>query len=121
VETLIIDTNIVIYCLKGIQAMEPYIQDYDFSIADISLIELFGVKGIDEHTLQKRKKFIKTCFVLPFNNEIREIAISLKQDYTIKVPDAIIAATAIHYGHILLTADKEFRKIAVLSAIIPEI
>ena len=58
-ETLIVDTNIVIYCLKGIQAMEPYIQDYDFSIADISLIELFGVKGIDEHTLQKEKNLLR--------------------------------------------------------------
>jgi predicted nucleic acid-binding protein len=118
VETLIVDTNIVIYSIKGMAAVEPYVMDYDLAVSEISLIELFGVKAIDDFTLNKRKKFIKTCSLLPFNTEIREIAISIKQAYSVKVPDAVIAATAIHYGLILLTADKDFKKIKELTSIL---
>jgi predicted nucleic acid-binding protein len=117
-EKLIADTNIIIYSIKGIAAVEPYVMEYDLAVSEITVIELFGVKGIDDFTLNKRKKFIKTCSLLPFNAEIREIAISIKQAYTIKVPDAIIAATSIHYGLTLLTADTDFKKLKELTSIL---
>jgi predicted nucleic acid-binding protein len=52
---------------------------------------------------------------LGLTNGIKEIAITLKQQYTIKVPDAIIAATAQYYGMTLITADRDFQKIAGLN------
>lgn len=50
-ETLIVGTNIVIYSIKGVAAVEPYVMDYDLAVSEISLIELFGVKSIDDFTL----------------------------------------------------------------------
>lgn len=116
-DIIVIDTNFAIYTLKGLPVVEPYL-DYDFAISEISVIELLGVKNIDDYTLKTRKKFINGIYNYPFNVEIRELAILLKQSYSLKVPDAIIAATAIHYNQPLLTADKDFRKIKELSSII---
>lgn len=114
---IIADTNIVIYTIQGLQQVELY-TEYDFAISEITIIELLGVKGIDDFTLKKRKEFINSCSLFPFNSFIREMAIKLKQKYTLKTPDAIIAATSLHYDVTLLTADKEFSKIKELTTII---
>ena len=114
---ILADTNIVIYSLKGIPAIQEYANN-DFGISDISVIELLGVKNIDDNTLLHRKTYIDNAIVYPLTQPIREIAIELKQKYTLKVPDAIIAATALHYQIPLLTADKGFIRIKELTAII---
>jgi predicted nucleic acid-binding protein len=114
---ILADKNIVIYTLKGIEAVKPYL-DYDFALSDISVIELLGVKNIDDKTLSERKLFIDNTFNYPLNHNIRQIAISLKQSYKIKTPDTIIAATAIAFNIPLITADKDFNKTRELNAII---
>jgi predicted nucleic acid-binding protein len=116
-DVVLIDTNIVLYTLKGQPAIEPYL-DYNFAISEISAIELLGVKNIEDSTLKLRKKFIEAIYNYPFNAEIRELTILLKQSYSLKIPDAIIAATAMHYNQTLLTADKDFKKIREITSII---
>lgn len=114
---ILADTNIIIYSIKGISAVQQYANN-DFGLSDISVIELLGVKKIDNNTLQIRKIYIDNAYVYPVSQPIRQIAIELKQNYILKVPDAIIAATALHYKIPLLTADKGFARIKELSAII---
>jgi predicted nucleic acid-binding protein len=116
-EVVVIDTNFAIYTIKGLPVVESYLH-LDFAISEISVIELLGVKNIDDFTLKTRKKFIDGISKYPFNAEIRDLAILLKQSYTLKVPDALIAATAIHYNQSLLTADKDLKKIRELTSII---
>jgi hypothetical protein len=116
-EIVVVDTNFVIYTIKGLPVVDAYL-DFDFAISEISIIELLGVKNIDDFTLKTRKKFIEGIYNYPFNTEIRELSILLKQTYTLKVPDAVIAATAIHYNQPLLTADRDFKKIKELTSII---
>ena len=116
-ELVLIDTNIVLYTIKGNPVIEPYLE-FDFAISEISIIELLGVKNIDESTLKIRKKFIDGINNFPFNAEIKDLTILLKQSYTLKIPDAIIAATAMHYNQPLLTADRDFKKIKEITSII---
>lgn len=118
---IVANTNFVKNSIKGLKQTEPYIKEYDFSISEITIIELLGVREIDDCTLQKRKKFISSCTIYPFNFIIRENVIPLKQKYILKIPDAIIAATALYYDIPFLTADKEFKKVNELEAIIPEL
>lgn len=114
---ILVDTNIILYNLKGIPSIEPYL-GFDFAVSDVTIIELLGVKNIKEQELAIRKKFLGNLFNYPINDEVKHNAIILKQFYTLKVPDAIIAATSISYNLPLLTADKDFKKIKELSAII---
>lgn len=115
---IIADTNIIIYSIKGLKIIESYAAEFEFAIAEISVIELLGVKGIDDFVLKKRKEIVRACNLLHYNSYIREIAIKIKQKYTFRVPDALIAATSIHYDVPLLTADKDFKKIDELEVII---
>jgi predicted nucleic acid-binding protein len=51
---------------------------------------------------------------------VNETAIALKQRHKLKIPDAIIAATAIKQGIPLLTFDKYFTKIEEVDIVLLE-
>ena len=102
---IIADTNIILYIIKGISEIKPFL-DAQFALSEISEIELLGVKDIQEKELDLRRNIIADCFLLYFNQAVKEIAIELKQKYTIKIPDAIIAASTVHFKLPILTADK---------------
>jgi predicted nucleic acid-binding protein len=58
--------------------------------------------------------FLEDCSVMNYNNGIRDITIDLRRKYKLKLPDAIIAATAIFLGIPLISADVYFSKITEL-------
>ncbi len=115
----LVDTNILIYLQNGRSSIDQYLDD-EFYVSDITVLEYLGVKGITEGQLNGRKIVLDACQLIEFNQSIRDLAIDLKQKYQIKVPDAIIAATAIFHKRILLTADKDFKKIKELNLLIIE-
>lgn len=45
------------------------------------------------------------------NQEVKRMAIELRREQSIKLPDAIVASTALLYNIPLITADKDFKKI----------
>ena len=61
---------------------------------------------------------LKECSILDMDVLIKQKAIEIRQQYKVKLPDAIVAATAIQKGLSLVTADKEFQKITDLDIIL---
>jgi predicted nucleic acid-binding protein len=61
---------------------------------------------------------LKDCYIIGMDSFIKQKAIEIRQRNRVKLPDAIIAATAIHKGLSLVTADKGFQKITDLDLII---
>ena len=107
---LLVDTNFLIYLLNGHAAITPYLNN-NFFISEITEMEMLGVKTITPSSLNIRKQLIENCFIVNFNSDIKEIAIRIKQKSTIKLPDAIVAASAMYMSFPLITGDKEFLKI----------
>jgi len=58
--------------------------------------------------------------VVDINKQIKDITIKFKRKYAIKLPDAIIAATAQYLGTPLLSADKDFLSIKEINFIVYE-
>jgi predicted nucleic acid-binding protein len=56
--------------------------------------------------------------IISLTDEIKEATIMLRQKYSIKIPDAIIAATTQSLGLTLITADKGFSRIDEINVII---
>jgi predicted nucleic acid-binding protein len=115
----LVDTNIIVYYQEGNPSLEPYVDDL-FSISEISVIELLGIKEIESKMLDIRQRMISRCHVFYLDNLIRKTTIELKQKYHLKIPDAIIAATAIVNNLTLLTADKDFKKIKEVNLLLIE-
>lgn len=103
-ERYLIDTNILIDAQakilpeNSLQFVESII-DEDFTISFITYIEFLGYKYASKST----EEYISLSNVLDINKNIIDICVSLRRTKQIKLPDAIIAATAIFYNRILLT------------------
>lgn len=104
------DTNILLYLIAGNKGVLDYLND-EFYISEITEIELLGNKNITALQHSSRTKIIDSCTIITLSENIKKLTIQLKQLYTLKIPDAIIAATAIYLNLPLLTADKDFKKI----------
>ena len=66
------------------------------------------------------QNIIDECYIIEMNSAIKTKAVEIKQKYKIKLPDAIIAATAILYQLPFLTYDADFKSIKELDLIFLE-
>ncbi len=113
----IIDTNSVIDYLND-TLPNPIATLIDNSIKQISVIsrvELLGWQNASEEHLSVLNDFINSSIVILFEEEIILKTIELRRKYSIKIPDAIIASTAIVRNATLITRNvKDFEKITEL-------
>ena len=118
--SIFLDTNILIYLLQGDLKIAELIDNKTFTISFITELELLS---IPMNSIQNRKikALLKECYILNINEEIKNHTIDFRNKYNIKLPDAIVAATAHYLDLPLITADKGFKKIDELNLFIYEI
>ena len=115
------DTNALIYLLNGNSCMLPFLnKNLAFSV--ISEMELLSFSGITEAEENNIKALLNDCEEISFLKDVKEKAIELRKKYKTKLPDAIVAASAIVNNLPLITADKCFNQIQELNLqlIVPE-
>jgi toxin FitB len=122
----IIDTNTVIYYLnaslpeKALNFIEEILNDTGSYISVITKIELLGWPAPTADEMQQLEDFVKDSSVLPLSDGIANTAITIRRKQKIKLPDAVIAATALEYGYTLISRnDDDFRKIPGLMYLNP--
>ncbi|MDQ3843630.1 MAG: type II toxin-antitoxin system VapC family toxin [Bacteroidota bacterium] len=113
------DTNTVIYLSDKHPVIEPLL-DSECFFSFITEIELLGKPGISPEETERVKGVLSVCRKVPHEEAINEITIALKQRYKIKVPDALIAATALHLRIPLLTFDTGFTRVKELDMVLLE-
>ncbi len=107
----VFDTNILIDYLNGIEKARKELARYDErAISIITMIEtLAGAKAPEEETLIRR--FLSSFELVELNSSIAERTIHLRKERRLKVPDAIVYATAQELGTLLVTRNtKDFKK-----------
>lgn len=108
---ILIDTNIALYLFNGDEDLAAELQDTEAYVSFINELELLGYKGITPQEANWMELFLEECSIMDFNKGIKDITINLRRNYKLKLPDAIIAATAIFLGIPLISADGHFDKI----------
>lgn len=119
-DKLFLDTNIIIYLLKGDQTLTTFLNGKQFFISFVSQLELLSFKEITDKEINLIKDFLNHCTVIDINNTIKDLTIDLRKNYNLKLPDSIVSATAIYLDIPLITADKQIRKIELIDTIIYE-
>ena len=114
------DTNTFIYLLNKHPSLLPLLQS-EWVFSFITEIELLGKPGIAPKEVKEISSLLAICIKAPHTESINKTAISLKQNYKLKVPDALIAATAIEQKIPLLTFDKDFVRIEELDLVLLEV
>lgn len=89
-------------------------------ISVITYIEVFSSSNISESEYKELKRFAEFATIYEVNREIALKSIELRLMYKIKLPDAVIAATAIVNDLILITRNSsDFSKIKELKIVNP--
>jgi predicted nucleic acid-binding protein len=109
---LLLDTNIVIYLHNGQIAESFYGENCCISV--VTEIELLSFSGISQEEESLLSDFFREILILPLDEEVKRKTIALKKKYKLKIPDAIICATAISNDATLLTNDRQLFNIAEL-------
>ncbi len=118
----LIDSNVIIDFCNGklshkgrqfLEAVEP-------EISIVTQIELFATQNIskEEHDLLER--FIAITLIHPVTADLVKTTVNIRQRHKLKLPDAIIAATAIVLNGILLSHNtSDFKNIPGLQIVDP--
>jgi predicted nucleic acid-binding protein len=120
------DTNTAIYYLQQQfpPAAEKFIDNLLFEeqpcISAITEIGLLCWKTATEKDLQVLHDFINDALVIELEQSIKVKTADIRKQHKIKLPDAIIAATAVAYDLTLITRNtKDFENISQLSTVNP--
>ena len=81
----------------------------------ISELELLSFHGITSEEENNIRLFLLNCKEISLTDEIKEKTIEIRKKYKTKLPDAIVAASAIVNNLPLITADKGFNQIEELN------
>jgi predicted nucleic acid-binding protein len=114
----LIDTSFIINLFNGLAEVEELITDRSLFVSVISEIEVLSFPGLNENDKDLLKHFLSKCYVVDLEPAIKDITIDIRANFKTKLPDAVIAATAIYFDLPLFTMDKGFRKIENLQAVI---
>ncbi len=106
----------VISCPIDARIAIAQIIDNEINLSVINKIELLGFSKIEQDLVD----FVSCSNIIPMSDEIVEKTIEVRRTYKIKLPDAVIAATAIISNHTLVTSNiKDFKNISDLEVLNP--
>ena len=123
--TYLIDTNIISKLFEGTLPENALnllanLTTIEQHISVINRIELLSWKELKGDKLSDMKSFLQEIMELDLSDEVIERTIKIRRGRSIKLPDAIIAASAIVRNLTLLSDnDKDFKNISGLKYINP--
>ncbi len=104
----LIDSNVIIYATKGIVDLGQIVQEYSLVLTSvICYAEVAGYAFESEAQEAAVREVLSNIRVLPLDVEIANHAIRYRKARKIKLPDALILATARHSGSDLLTFNQK--------------
>lgn len=111
------DTNVFLYFLSADARIrrlfsEQFLSENEIVTSAIVRIELLSFPQLSPAQESAIRDLIDQFRVIPITKAIEELAIDIRRKYKVKIPDAIIAATAYSTSSILVTHDvSDFKRI----------
>jgi predicted nucleic acid-binding protein len=118
---LLLDTNVLIYHIRlaltddVTQQLGEALKAGRAFISVITRIEMLAWKGHSDESLRQTTDLISLLPELPMSEAVIEQAIRIRKTFGLKLPDAVIAATALAHGLQLMTANEsDFKRVVGL-------
>ena len=109
VVTGLLDTNVALYLVGG-QLSSP-LPEGDYGVSVITEMEMLAWPSLTTLEEVKVRSFLATITVCELTPTIRATAVRLRRAERLKLPDAIICATAIEHGAELWTNDERLQRV----------
>jgi len=92
---VLLDTNAVLYILNGDETLADFLFEKELYLSIISEMELLAYKHITDKEQQEINAFLNDFIIVNIDEKIKLSTIEVKKTSGMKLPDSIIAATAI--------------------------
>lgn len=109
----VLDTNAILYVLGG-KLAEP-LPTGQYFISVISEMELLSYPLLNDSAHSKIEEFLSEITIIGLSEHVKKLAIRLRREHQLKLPDAIVAATALSLGATLVTNDAKLLRLTILS------
>lgn len=91
--SVLFDTNILIDYLNGVKQARTELDRYsDKAISLVTWMEV--MVGAVPETEKATRRFLSSFIKLPIDDQVSSLAVTLRKNHKIKLPDAIVWATA---------------------------
>lgn len=107
--TGLLDTNVALYLLGGKLAAPLPLGDYGLSV--ITEMELLAWPSLEPTEEIRIKAFLQSVTLCELTAAVRKLAVRLRREERLKLPDAIICATALERQAELWTNDQRLLSI----------
>jgi len=119
---MVIDTNILIYYLKGdsqvTSIMDQWKQERrSLVVSTISVAETLSLSRLTKKQIDNIRDFVNNFLSVSVDEGLAEKAAYLRRLYDLPIPDACVAATAILKDLPLVTRDTDFRQIKQIEVV----
>ncbi|MCL2330597.1 MAG: PIN domain-containing protein [Phycisphaerae bacterium] len=107
---LLLDTNAILGFLKGHPSIIALLQAAETGSLCASVItrmELLSFHGMTSEEEKRIHDLLDAISIIPLNAEVEDTAVRLRRATRRKMPDAIVAASAIASKAVLVTYDQE--------------
>ncbi|RUM41153.1 MAG: hypothetical protein DSY34_04235 [Desulfurobacterium sp.] len=106
------DTNAILYYLadKNIASVKA-----EFVISFITEIEVLSYPNLTEQEEEKIREFLRNVYIVNVNNDIKNLTVNFRKRYGLKLPDAMICASACFLKLPLITNDKQMFRVSECS------
>lgn len=114
----LLDTNVVIGFLGGRKWAKAFVLEKlssgaTFAVSQITRMELLGFSELTPREEELVGQFLSGVQILPLSEAVERRAIQVRRAERIKLPDAIIVATALESGRTLITCDHQLAHLTI--------
>jgi predicted nucleic acid-binding protein len=113
VRRYVLDTNVALYLLGG--RLLNALPVGEFYLSVISEMEMLSYSAIVEDEERRIRQFLAQITVIGLGEDLKNAAISLRKKYRLKLPDAIVCATALVTDAVLLSNDGQLARVTEIS------
>lgn len=111
----LLDSSFLIDYLTGNPSARKFVEeatanDHQLAASQITRIEILSWPLLDEDIEALIKGFLSNIKIHPITDAVEINTIALRKEKKLKLPDAIIAATALSFDSILITSDARLLK-----------
>jgi len=117
-DSIVVDTSFIINLFNGVAEVQELITNRNLFVSIISEIEVLSFPSLTDSDKVLIKNFLSECYIVDIEPAIKDITIDIRSRFKTKLPDAVIAATAMYFDLPLFTMDKGFERITDLQAVI---
>lgn len=109
----VLDTNVALYLLGG-RLLNP-LPVGQFYLSVITEMEMLSFSSLSKAEEVRIQQFLNQVNVMGVGEDVKNATITLRKKYRLKLPDAIICATAFSVNAVLLSNDIQLSRVTEIS------